>query len=142
MSTPAGRSRRWRLSTVLLVGSTMSRRRLWIRISKCSRESLSTCGDRIRQKRRISVGSGTGPWTLAWVRTTVSTLFFVVWPMISWAEALSRIRIFCPLASATPRPVRPARRLLVDLRDAAGADGAAALADGEAQPLFHRDRGD
>src|SRR5215217_5477280 len=77
MSTPAGRSRRWSDSTVLLVGSTMSRRRLWMRISKCSRESLSTCGDRTTQNRRTSVGSGTGPRTFAWVRTTVSTIFFV-----------------------------------------------------------------
>ena len=29
------------------VGSTMSIRRLWIRISKCSRESLSLCGERM-----------------------------------------------------------------------------------------------
>jgi hypothetical protein len=63
----------------------MSMRRLWTRISKCSRESLSTCGDRITQKRRTSVGSGTGPRTLAWVRTTVSTIFFVDWSMISWS---------------------------------------------------------
>src|SRR5262249_25646226 len=85
MSTPAGRSRRWSDSTVFEVGSTMSRRRLWMRISKCSRESLSTCGDRITVKRRISVGSGTGPWTFAWVRRTVSTIFFVDWSMISWS---------------------------------------------------------
>ena len=32
--------------------------------------------------------------------------------------------------------------LLVDLRDDAGADGTAAFADGEAQPLLHRDRRD
>src|SRR5262249_49863583 len=56
MRTPAGRSSRWSDSTVLLVGSTMSSRRLWIRISKCSRESLSTCGDRTTQNRRTSVG--------------------------------------------------------------------------------------
>src|SRR5215212_6726283 len=31
-------------------------------------------------------------------------------------------------------------KLLGDLRDAAGADGAAALPDGEAQALLHRDR--
>jgi hypothetical protein len=34
-------------SIVLGDGSTMSISRLWIRISKCSRESLSLCGDRI-----------------------------------------------------------------------------------------------
>ena len=57
---------------VLGVGSTMSMRRLWMRISKCSRESLSLWGERITVKRCFSVGKGTGPRTVAWVRTTVS----------------------------------------------------------------------
>ena len=39
-STPAGRSSRMSESTVFGVGSRMSMRRLWMRISKCSRESL------------------------------------------------------------------------------------------------------
>src|SRR5581483_9123866 len=49
--------------------------------------------------------------------------------------------------SAVPQLQCPSRWtrssfLLVDLRDAAGANGAAAFADGEAQALFHGDRGD
>src|SRR5437868_14633044 len=36
----------------------------------------------------------------------------------------------------------PIRSLFQDLRDDAGADGLAALADGEAKPLLHRDRRD
>ena len=49
MSTPAGRSRRWSASTVFGVGEWMSISRLCVRISKCSRESLSLNGDRITQ---------------------------------------------------------------------------------------------
>src|SRR3954452_24927368 len=50
ISTPAGRwSRRWSESTVLGVGWWMSISRLWVRISKCSRESLSLNGERITQ---------------------------------------------------------------------------------------------
>src|SRR5690606_40818804 len=40
MLTSAGRSRRLSESTAFGVGSTMSIRRLWVRISKCSRLSL------------------------------------------------------------------------------------------------------
>ena len=43
-------------------------RRLCVRISKCSRLFLSTCGERSTQTRLISVGSGTGPLTNAPVR--------------------------------------------------------------------------
>src|SRR5918996_4250468 len=47
-STPAGRvSMRWSSSTVFGVGWWMSISRLWVRISKCSRESLSLNGERI-----------------------------------------------------------------------------------------------
>ena len=50
MSTPAGRwSRRWSESTVFGVGWWMSISRLCVRISKCSRESLSLKGERITQ---------------------------------------------------------------------------------------------
>src|SRR3954452_10540352 len=44
MSTPAGRPSRMSESTVFGVGSMMSMRRLWVRISKCSRLSLYLCG--------------------------------------------------------------------------------------------------
>src|SRR5690606_15011399 len=49
MSTPAGRSRRISESTVFGVGSMMSMRRLCVRISKCSRESLYLWGERMTQ---------------------------------------------------------------------------------------------
>src|SRR4029077_18485579 len=49
MSTPAGRSSRISESTVFGVGEWMSIRRLCVRTSKCSRESLSLNGDRITQ---------------------------------------------------------------------------------------------
>src|SRR5690606_9558170 len=49
MSTPAGRSSRMSESTVFGVGSMMSISRLCVRISKCSRESLYLCGDRMTQ---------------------------------------------------------------------------------------------
>src|SRR5690554_3649182 len=41
ISTPAGRSRRIKASTVLELGSKMSINLLWVLISNCSRESLS-----------------------------------------------------------------------------------------------------
>ncbi len=63
----------------------MSSSRLWTRISKCSRLSLYLWGERITVYRLRSVGSGTGPRTLAWVRSTVSTIFFVDWSRISWS---------------------------------------------------------
>src|SRR5699024_2690789 len=75
-STLAGRSMRMRASTVFGVGSRMSMRRLWVRISKCSRESWYLCGERIPAYTFFSVGSGTGPTTRAPVRVTVSTIFF------------------------------------------------------------------
>ena len=46
---------------------------------------------------------------------------------------MSRIRIFCAIANRRPL-------LLDDLGDHARTDGAAALADGEAQTLIHGDR--
>src|SRR5690348_3836509 len=104
-----------------------------MRISKCSRLSLSTCGERTTVYLRISVGNGTGPRTLAWVRTTVSTIFFVDWSMTSWSYAFRRMRIFCPAAAMSPV-------LLFDLDDAAGADRAATLTDREPQAFVHRDR--
>src|SRR6476620_11772568 len=96
MSTPAGRSSRISESTVFGVGSMMSIRRLCVRISKCSRESLYLCGDRITQYTFFSVGSGTGPATRAPVRVTVSTIFRAELSMTSWSYALSLMRIFCP----------------------------------------------
>src|ERR1700730_18332502 len=74
ISTPAGRFNRVRASTVLLVGSIISIRRLCVRISNCSRASLSMNGERITVYLSISVGSGTGPETRAPVCCAVSTI--------------------------------------------------------------------
>ena len=101
MSTPAGRSRRISESTVFGVGSMMSISRLCVRISKCSRESLYLCGERMTQYTFFSVGSGTGPATRAPVRVTVSTIFRAELSMTSWSYALSRMRIFCPAMLAS-----------------------------------------
>src|SRR5659263_633075 len=65
MSTPAGRSRRISESTVFGVGPRMSMSRLCVRISKCSRLSLSLCGDLITQYTCLSVGRGSAPATPA-----------------------------------------------------------------------------
>ena len=63
-----------RESTVLEEGSRMSMRRLWVRISNSSRESLSLCGERMTQYRLRSVGRGMGPDTRAPVFWAVSTM--------------------------------------------------------------------
>src|SRR5919106_252217 len=55
--------------------------------------------------------------------------------MTSWSYAFSLIRIFI-----APFAISERFLLLDDLRDAAGADGAATLADGETESLVHRDR--
>src|ERR1700741_5356739 len=83
----------------------MSIRRLCVRISKCSRESLSLNGDRITAYTFFSVGSGTGPETVAPVRAAVSTISLAAVSMADESEALRRIRIlfwataanFCPV---------------------------------------------
>src|SRR5437588_220997 len=94
MSTRAGRwSRRCRESTVLGVGWWMSIRRLCVRISKCSRESLSLNGERITQYTFFSVGSGTGPETLAPVRVAVSTISFAADSIAEVSYAFRRMRI-------------------------------------------------
>ena len=83
-------------STALGVGSTMSIRRLCVRISKCSRESLYLWGERITQNTFFSVGSGTGPTTVAPARVTVSTILRAELSITSWSYDFSRMRIFCP----------------------------------------------
>src|SRR5436190_2029493 len=74
MSTPAARDSRMRASTVFEDGSRMSTSRLWVRISNCSRLSLSMNGERRTVNFSIRVGSGTGPTTSAPVRWAVSTI--------------------------------------------------------------------
>src|SRR5450756_201099 len=101
MLTSAGRSRRINESTALGVGSTMSIRRLWVRISNCSRLSLYLCGERITTKTFFSVGSGTGPTTVAPARVTVSTILRAELSMTSWSYDFSRMRIFCPAIASS-----------------------------------------
>jgi hypothetical protein len=52
----------------------MSSNRLWVRISNCSIDFLSTCGERFTVNFSINVGSGIGPATRAPVRLAVSTI--------------------------------------------------------------------
>src|SRR4051795_10478037 len=134
MSTPAGRSSRMSWSIVFGVGLRMSMRRLCVRTSKCSRESLSLNGLRITQYTFFSVGRGTGPVIVAPLRCAVSTICWADRSSCWWSYPFRRIRIFpCAMESS-------ARFLLDDFGDDAGADGAAALANREAQALVHRDR--
>src|SRR5579885_941643 len=105
MSTPAGRFKRVSASTVLLVGSMISIKRLCVRISNCSRASLSIKGDRTTVYLSISVGKGTGPETRAPVCCAVFTICIADWSRIRWSYALSRMRMRCfvPVAiSFTP----------------------------------------
>eukprot|EP01092_Planopodium_desertum_P015021 TRINITY_DN775_c0_g1_i2.p1 TRINITY_DN775_c0_g1~~TRINITY_DN775_c0_g1_i2.p1 ORF type:complete len:445 (-),score=113.28 TRINITY_DN775_c0_g1_i2:147-1481(-) len=78
-STPAARSSFISASTVCGVGSTMSSRRLWVRISNCSRDFLSMCGLRFTVNFSNCVGSGIGPRTRAPVRFAVLTISLVLW---------------------------------------------------------------
>src|SRR5690606_22288530 len=70
-------------------------RRLCVRISNCSRESLSMWGERSTVKTFRSVGKGTGPDTEAPVRLAVSTILSAELSRIWWSNAFSRMRIFC-----------------------------------------------
>src|ERR1700726_1874831 len=126
----------------------MSSSRLCVRISNCSRLFLSMCGERLTVNFSILVGSGMGPRTCAPVRFAVFTISRVDASRMRWSNALSRMRIFWPFIAwapsreSAPPPLFPFPVSLDDLRHDAGADGAAALADGEPQLLFHGDRHD
>src|SRR5205085_166493 len=76
-STPGGRSSFINASTVSGVGSRMSMSRLCVRISNCSRDFLSTCGERSTVHLFFAVGSGIGPASRAPVRFAVSTISVV-----------------------------------------------------------------
>ena len=67
------------------VGCRMSISRLCVRISKCSRESLSLNGLRITQYTFFSVGRGTGPEILAPVRWAVSTISRAAVSIAEWS---------------------------------------------------------
>src|SRR5260221_4103086 len=73
-SKPAARSSFISASTVCGVGSTISSRRLCVRISNCSRLFLSMWGERLTVNFSILVGSGIGPRTCAPVRLAVATI--------------------------------------------------------------------
>src|SRR3954463_8633074 len=130
----------------------MSIRRLCVRISKCSWESLSLKGDFTTAYTFFSVGRGTGPDTEAPVRVAVSTISFAAVSIAEWSYALRRMRIlFCVgvamCAGGADSKVRPVtaslclfERLLDDFGDDARPDRATALADGEAEALVHGDR--
>src|SRR3974390_3740606 len=96
-STPAARSSFIKASTVCGVGSTISSRRLCVRISNCSRLFLSTCGERLTVNFSILVGSGIGPRTCAPVRLAVLTISRVDASRMRGSQALSLMRIFWPL---------------------------------------------
>ncbi len=74
ISTPDGKSRRINASTVFGVGLTISIRRLCVRISNCSRESLYLCTARRIVYTDFSVGNGIGPETPAPDLLAVSTI--------------------------------------------------------------------
>src|ERR1043166_3722899 len=134
----------------------MSSRRLWVRISNCSRLFLSTWGERFTVNFSILVGSGMGPRTCAPVRFAVFTISRVDASRMRRSNALSRMRIFCPfivcrlsvrmsdvrdrMSEILRPPTSDIRPLFDDLRDDAAADGAAALADRKAKLLPHRNR--
>lgn len=105
-------------SIVLLVGVLMSMSRLCVRISKCSRLSLSVNGLRSTQNRRTRVGSGTGPATFAPVRLTVSTIFVAELSRLRWSNDFSLMRMrgvamaYLVILVTTPAPtVRPPSRI-------------------------------
>src|SRR5436309_9032835 len=74
--------------------------RLWVRNSKCSRESLSLKGERITQYTFFSVGKGTGPETLAPVRVAVWTISLAAVSIAEWSYDFRRMRIlFCAIVA-------------------------------------------
>src|SRR4029453_14336998 len=81
----------------------------------------------------LSVGRGTGPVMVAPVRCAVSTIWDAERSTCWWSYPLSLMRIFC-CATIDLVP------LLLDLGHDARTDGAAALADREAEALVHGDR--
>src|SRR5579872_841872 len=73
-STPAGRSSFVNASTVWARESRMSITRLCVLSSNCSRDFLSTCGERNTVHRCVFVGNGIGPDTCAPVFSAVRTM--------------------------------------------------------------------
>ena len=92
--TPAGIFTDWRSSSVFGVGSITSIRRLWRRISNCSRASLLTKVERLSVIFSIFVGSGTGPTTIAPLSFAVVTILVTASSTSLCSKALIIIRIF------------------------------------------------
>src|SRR5258708_23890157 len=63
----------------------MSSTRLWVRISNCSRDFLSTCGERLTVNFSSFVGSGIGPRTCAPVLFALETISLVDASRIPWS---------------------------------------------------------
>src|SRR5688572_10654223 len=117
-------------STVCGVGSRISSRRLCVRISNCSRDFLSTCGDRRTVNLLMMVGSGIGPATRAPVRFAVSTISVADWSSTLESYALSRILIFSFIVLGN------------DLVDGSSADCSATFTNCESQSLLESNRCD
>src|SRR3989344_4003809 len=92
--TPDGSDRLVSASTSLPDGFTMSTRRLCARISNCSRAFLCTNAPRFTVYLRISVGSGTGPCTVASNRAAVSIIWRTDASRILCSYARTRMRSF------------------------------------------------
>src|SRR5260370_9116669 len=137
-SPPGVRSRFLSASTVSGVGSRMSISRLCVRISNCSRDFLSTCGDRKTVQRLIVVGRGIGPATSAPVRFAVSTISRVDWSKILWSYAFKRLRILSPCLIYFFKTLSK-NRLLKNRGHGAGADGMAAFANRDRQAFLQSD---
>ena len=107
ISTPEGRSNLIKASMVLGPGSRISIKRLCVRISKCSNDSLSTKVERCIGRMFFSVGSRTGPEIRAPVRLTVSTIFAADWSKTRWSNARRRIRTLSRrMVNGAPRTSR------------------------------------
>src|SRR5688572_2604636 len=77
----------------------MSITRLCVFNSNCSRDFLSTCGERRTVHRCVFVGSGMGPDTCAPVFSAVRTMSADAWSITAWSNALSRMRILPAIVS-------------------------------------------
>ena len=94
MSTPAGNSNPINASIVCAVGSYTSITLLCVLVSKCSRESLFTCGERKTQKMRLFVGNGIGPLIRASVAVAASMILSHAACMCVVSKDFKRILIF------------------------------------------------
>src|SRR5205085_6887212 len=91
----------------------MSSSLLYVLTSNCSRDFLSTWGERLTVNFSMRVGKGMGPRMRAPVRRAVSAMSPVAWSRTRWSKALRRMRIFCVsityyrLQRASPKGGKP-----------------------------------